>query len=92
MINGQSEFFRGLSEKFEYERPDPTRPGPCRRFWEAYISETVDPITIRSSQGDRSVQATLITVGFGSSGGHPGRYSACRVKGVKIGRALSRRV
>ena len=37
----------------------------------AYISETVDPISIRSSQGDRSIQATLITVELGSSGGSP---------------------
>ena len=41
------------------------------------------------AQGDRSIRATLITVGFGSFGGVGVTLacSACRVKGVKIGRS-----
>ena len=46
-------------------------PGPWSRFSEAYFSETVDPISRRYLQGDRSIQATLITVGFGSFWGLP---------------------
>ena len=42
---------------------------PSRRFKEAYISETVDLISRWSSQGDRSIQGALITVGFDSFGG-----------------------
>ena len=58
---------------------------PSRRFKEAYISETVDLISRWSSQGDRSIQGALITVGFDSfGGGDTLAGSACRVKGVKI--------
>ena len=32
IINERSEFFRGLSDKSEYERPGPARPGPWPRF------------------------------------------------------------
>ena len=60
---------------------DPSRPSPCRRFSYAYISETVDPISTQSPQGDRPIQATLIKVELGS---FEGGGSACRVKGVKI--------
>ena len=64
----------------------PTRPGPWPRFLEAYISENVDPISIRSSQGDGFIEATLVTVVFGSLGGGVALGgSACRMNGVKIG-------
>ena len=49
----------------------PARPGPCRRFLEIFISETVDLICIRSSQEDMSIQATSIKVGLDSFGGSP---------------------
>ena len=59
--------------KSEYERPDPARPIPCWRVWEDYIFMTENPIFIRFSRGNWSIQATLITVGFGSlGGGHSG--------------------
>ena len=88
IINDRSEFFRGLSEKSEYERPSPAQPGPAHAdAFErlTYISETVNLISIRSSKGDRSIQAVLITVGLGSFGGSLAG-SACRVMGVEIGR------
>ena len=61
----------------------PARPGPWPRYWEAYISETVDTISILSSQGARSIQTTLITVEFGFFlGGVTQAGIACRVEGV----------
>ena len=43
------------------------------RFREAFISETAQPLSIRSSQGDRSIQATLTQSDLAHFGGDPGR-------------------
>ena len=82
IVNERRNFFHGLSEKAEYERPGPARLMPSL-FSEAYISETVHPISIRSSQGDRSIQADLITVGIGSFGGLPWQVARA-ARGVAI--------
>ena len=70
----RSGFFRGLSERSEYERPDPARPAHHDAF-ERIISETVRPISIPSSPGlrsrswSRSQSAALAGVGFGAGVG-----------------------
>ena len=69
MINERSEFFRDLSEKSEYERPGPAK---WSRFWVAYISETVDPIS-RGIGLFKLPWTQLDWAHLGGGGGHPGR-------------------
>ena len=81
IINEQSEFFRGLSENSEHEGPDPARPITtllrCLYLWEC-VSDCHTAFI-----GDWFLQATLITVGFGSFWGVTLARSACPREGCQ---------
>ena len=84
MINERSKFFRGLSEKIWVWA---AQPGLWPRFWKAYISETVNPILTRFSQGIGSFKLPWSQSDWTHlGGGGTLAGSACRMKGVKIGR------
>ena len=46
-----------ITEKSQYERPGPTRPG-LKRFSEAHISATAGPIDLRSSSLGSPIPST----------------------------------